>query len=1006
MKLIKQKVLYFSEGNSDKVYEVDLCETQDLFVVNFRYGRRGANLREGTKTVFPVSYDEAETIFNKLVVSKEKKGYSEILGEVTTQKETKEENTIQKETILKYLNQAIKGTYTRDWKVSRIIARVGVLRIKEAIPLLVQFIKSSDEFEQYNAISVLADFNEANYTKEILTVFNQKKFDTIVGRIACSYILKFGDIKEIAFVNEAVSNDISEERVRTLAMEFLDGKNKNPMLLYYAYVYAYNNELLRKEVYKILSKIPLKVNTFKSIRYIYRSALLTNDTQFFALLSKRITISNAGYTSDHPYIEGTYNWVNAYEEKQKENPRIAFSGKTRSYFNKHSYKKVYDLSIQNKEAYIEYAKEVLSILDDKNDRVTGYTDYDYNYNTETRRYDTIKRNYPKYHQFTALMYVLYGNSSRFQHQKNKWFYIGDTIDSKEREEVLTEVWNEKPEAVLYILANAKSEIAVNFSLKIIEENAHFLEIISDEVLAKLLSHYHPKVLEVVVEVLKEKYKSIQPEEKVIITLLSSKNDKAVSLGLKWLQEYEAEYLGSKTILSQLLLTNEELVVDYLIDLYKTKVTYNTVLSVNDISKLFEETLVYSLNYLLKVNNLIGNTLFGTLLSDTPTKKIRTLAASSNITNKLFAVNLAKHNITPAYELFKESYDEYIASDEELLRRAGIELLEHFPDQFLLENKKNIVNYCFSEHIEVRKAIQPTIHKLIKLNKAFKKSLLKQLLLYITETESYEGLHENCYEILTQFYGANLEELTAEEILELVVSKYDFAQKLGTPLFEKRVSMSSLNISDLVRLAYSDVLSIRESLHSYFKNNVARINYELEGALRIFNTHWQDVINWACDYFSSSIDAKNWTVEMLLYACDHVKEDVQSFGRSMVTKHFSEEKGLPLLVSLQEHPTKGMQFFVTNYLNKYATGNVAVILQLESYFKTTLFYINTNRTTKTRVYSFLEKESIKNKEVAEMTVRILTSVIDTKTIADKDKIIDILLTITETYIDVEVPLLIQ
>ena len=82
MKILHQKTLYFSEGKSDKVYEVDLCESgSDLYIVNFRYGRRGANLREGTKTVFPVPYEEALKVFNSLVSSKEKKGYSETLSE-------------------------------------------------------------------------------------------------------------------------------------------------------------------------------------------------------------------------------------------------------------------------------------------------------------------------------------------------------------------------------------------------------------------------------------------------------------------------------------------------------------------------------------------------------------------------------------------------------------------------------------------------------------------------------------------------------------------------------------------------------------------------------------------------------------------------------------------------------------------------------------------------------------------------------------------------------------
>ena len=63
MKLIKRTTLHFREGTSDKVYEVDLCEVgADAYVVNFRYGRRGAQLKEGSKTVSAVALAEAEKI--------------------------------------------------------------------------------------------------------------------------------------------------------------------------------------------------------------------------------------------------------------------------------------------------------------------------------------------------------------------------------------------------------------------------------------------------------------------------------------------------------------------------------------------------------------------------------------------------------------------------------------------------------------------------------------------------------------------------------------------------------------------------------------------------------------------------------------------------------------------------------------------------------------------------------------------------------------------------------
>src|SRR5688572_4948805 len=84
MKLICQTKLQFREGNSDKVYEVDVCETGEKFVVNFRYGRRGAELKEGVKTITPVSLEEAEKIFQKLIDEKTRKGYHIVVEKAET----------------------------------------------------------------------------------------------------------------------------------------------------------------------------------------------------------------------------------------------------------------------------------------------------------------------------------------------------------------------------------------------------------------------------------------------------------------------------------------------------------------------------------------------------------------------------------------------------------------------------------------------------------------------------------------------------------------------------------------------------------------------------------------------------------------------------------------------------------------------------------------------------------------------------------------------------------
>jgi len=79
-------LLFYREGKSDKVYHVQLEKEGSGWSVNFQFGRRGSTLNCGQKTSSPVSYDEAEKIYNKVVNEKLAKGYQPIEGtvEVTT----------------------------------------------------------------------------------------------------------------------------------------------------------------------------------------------------------------------------------------------------------------------------------------------------------------------------------------------------------------------------------------------------------------------------------------------------------------------------------------------------------------------------------------------------------------------------------------------------------------------------------------------------------------------------------------------------------------------------------------------------------------------------------------------------------------------------------------------------------------------------------------------------------------------------------------------------------
>jgi len=68
--------LHFREGRSDKVYQATIEDhSPDGFTVTFAYGRRGTTLKAGIKTLTPTTREKASAIFNKLIASKQAKGY-------------------------------------------------------------------------------------------------------------------------------------------------------------------------------------------------------------------------------------------------------------------------------------------------------------------------------------------------------------------------------------------------------------------------------------------------------------------------------------------------------------------------------------------------------------------------------------------------------------------------------------------------------------------------------------------------------------------------------------------------------------------------------------------------------------------------------------------------------------------------------------------------------------------------------------------------------------------
>ena len=68
--------LYFCEGSSNKVYNMQLIERDDGWNVAYQYGKRHNVSNRGIKFFENVLYSEASKAYAKLLDSKLKKGYT------------------------------------------------------------------------------------------------------------------------------------------------------------------------------------------------------------------------------------------------------------------------------------------------------------------------------------------------------------------------------------------------------------------------------------------------------------------------------------------------------------------------------------------------------------------------------------------------------------------------------------------------------------------------------------------------------------------------------------------------------------------------------------------------------------------------------------------------------------------------------------------------------------------------------------------------------------------
>ncbi|OKH54613.1 hypothetical protein NIES2101_07345 [Calothrix sp. HK-06] len=1029
MKLIKRTTLHYREGTSDKVYEVDICQTGEVqYVVNFRYGKRGANLKEGVKTTQAVPLNEAERVFDKLVQEKTKKGYQDVSTPAPTdQTQPVVTNKTREEAILTRLanNQPSK------WKLERAIWRAGELKIKEAAPLLIKLIGTGEPLRDYCIAWALGYCGSQEAIPILIQLYQNASSPEFVSRIAFEALLQLSDASTKAELQaemieflpknlqKLARNGSAEKFASELDHYFKRGDYKSFAVL--DKLYQIDNNHIRPVLLEILRTAPYKPNYFKYLRHIFKMAEYRNDAEVYSIFAYRFEKEPGTFENDSNYWEWNpttqrYSKVDKkrYEEELKSPTSTkAYSNQTQAYLQRRIWRTLKQLGEEGAVEYVNMAASVLLQYSDADaEPIRETTFHRWNYSNWTRT--EFRNTWDAYAGYITFNHILYENSARYELKTNskawkcKAGYKPGTPEPK-REEAFPQLWEQHPQVLFRLLLESQCSPVHEFAVKALRTCTSFCTSINIDNIIQLLQKPYEVTAQFACELAQSKYNEQEPNIELVLAVINSASQTARSLAYQWVESNREFFLRDTNFITALIVNPHDDTRNFAKKLLSATVINDTTARVI-LGRIIIELLAFTPEVSAEIIKEISEIL---LISFAP--QLRTLGMS--VINDLLAhpvleiqelgASILLNHQTSAENLPSNIIKSLLASSYETLRVIGIRLFGQLPDAKLLEDSTLIIAMAVNGNSEIRNAIKPIIHRLGAAYPDFQIDVAHEIIEILLTPEQHEGVHSYLLHLLQEQPGW-MTSITKDTALPLLQTKSSAAQELGGLILQANLTawVSQFTTSEIVKLSNHEIMAVRQVAQQMLSHNVEKLRnnpQELAIAVKTLEAKWQDTRDFAFNIFTTQFGAQQFTPQVLISICDSVREETRKFGRDLLTQNFQTQDAEQYLLKFSEHPSSDMQTLVTNYLENHAKDNPQRLQQLTPYFTTVLSNINRSRTAKQRIFQFLKTESQKSEQAAQIVAEIMTR--QSLTIAKQDKAttLQIMLTIRKKYPHLTLPL---
>lgn len=1040
----KQVFLSFQEGNSDKVYHLTLrAEPNDAYSVHFAYGRRGNALQSGTKTETPVDLATAEKIFAALLQEKTKKGYQPYGGpEVAPRRSYAKKSISARNTaILGHLmlaNQNPEKQLEKNWSLSRVVWRAGVLGLPEALPYLAPILQQKDPKNpvllRYCTLWAIARCaRTANETQKssvrpALHALAESSCDALLWQV-CAAVFPAAECatwREQLIEKLPLSFQHQIQRCRGDALLFtLKDYLENRPKSHFAFVenlYALTTDcfFIRPAVLYFAEKAPFQPGTFKVLRHLYKMAEMRLDAELFGVLCRRFSMESANF-SILPAGQMLYKLVeggggrllNQREELIKSDSLLAFSNKTRQWFIRRSLQTLLDTQTTGDHTFVKMATGVLLAHDAVQGKTMLRYKTRYTYN-KAGKWTSKTTVFPEYSEYPTFFYLLNGANPNYTllREKTVWGIPEEKYQKLKKEapdqyyEPHTELWDACPQAYIHLMAESKNQVVQAFALRRLSGHPKKTELIArfDKPLLLRMIHqsYLPTAL-FALEIAESRFDAQQPDSDLVLMFLDNPHEAIRQKAHQWMQRDLHLFIRDTAFVFRLL-THKS--ADIRRESRQIMPQITTILNEIQQQNLAGTLVAYMISLEEPEAALAEDIMLG--LDDWAEKYL--VQVHLDILFQLVQHPIPCIKTFGAFLVWERPHEPQflpdnllqllLDADAETVRERAIAILEQYTPQALIYRRAVLAGNIAHPNPDIRQHIRTHILRALDAAPDFSDQVTGVALNLLLRKEMVAGVHEETRLYLVQHFETALAGIERRTIFRLLNSDQTEANTLAAHLIELFVTADSLSVRNIVRLGDHEVLSVRQVCYRMFEENIPRMCYEREDALRLLESTWEDTRKFAFAYFRQHFGEREWTLDLLLHVCDSVRPDVQTYSRQLIAEYLRVEDGPEFLLRISQHPRPEMQHFAAQYLEQYAAGNPERLEQLTAYCITLLSQVNKSRKARDLVMDFLHKESLKSEKSAAIVSKILNRMVLTTVIEDKARYIEIIRDIGKYSIEIE------